>query len=94
MRERYLEVTYRHGQAIAAYYYLPRPSGQKNYRTKAVEPGIVVDFSRAGRPIGIELTAPTRITLARMNRLLQSLGQPELRKGELSPCRSRRKPSV
>ncbi len=57
-RESYLEVTFRHGRVVAAYYYLPRPPGQKSYRTEEIQPGILVDYSRGGRPIGIEITAP------------------------------------
>ena len=30
MKERYLEVTFRHGRPIAAYYYLPRSADQKS----------------------------------------------------------------
>lgn len=88
MRENYLEVTYRRGRAVAAYYYLPRRPGQKSYRTEQIEAGILVDYSRSGRPIGIELTAPQRVTLARMNRLLRALGQPTLKAGDLAPLRS------
>jgi hypothetical protein len=44
MNEAYLEVTFRHGQALAAYLYLPRRPGQKSYRTSQVEPGLVIDF--------------------------------------------------
>ncbi len=88
MRESYLEVTYRHGRALAAYYYLPRRAGQKSYRTEEVSPGILVDYSRSGKPIGIELTAPARVTLARLNRVLRELGQPELKRGDLAPLRA------
>ncbi len=60
MNEPYLEVTFRQGRPIAAYYYLPRRPGGKGHRTSRVEPGMVVDFSKTGRPIGIEITAPRR----------------------------------
>ena len=43
MKDSYLEVTFRHGRVLAAYYYLPRRAGQKSYRTEEVEPSIVVD---------------------------------------------------
>jgi hypothetical protein len=32
MNEAYLEVTYRHGRPLAAYYYLPRPTDARAYR--------------------------------------------------------------
>ena len=68
MKEPYLEVTFRHGRPIAAYYYLPRRPGQKSYRAKRVEPGLVVDLSRRARPIGIEITAPRKVSVAALNR--------------------------
>ena len=38
MREAYLEVTYRHGQPLAAYLYLPRETRSKSVRTRRVDP--------------------------------------------------------
>jgi len=84
----YLEVTYRQGRPHAAYLYLPRRPGQKSYRTRRVEPGLVVDFSRGGQPIGIELTAPSRITAAAINRLLRELGASPISPAELSPLKA------
>jgi len=46
MKDRYLEVTFRHGRPIAAYYYLPRGTDQKSVRTRRVEPGLIIDFAR------------------------------------------------
>ncbi len=74
MREPYLEVTFRHGRAIAAYLYLPRQSEEKISSTKRVEPGMVVDFNQGGKPIGIEITAPTQISLKTINSVLEGLG--------------------
>lgn len=88
MTESYLEVTFRHGQALAAYYYLPRRPGQKSHRTQEVEAGILVDYSRGGKAIGIEITAPRRLTLTRMNRVLRLLGQPPLGRRDLRPLRA------
>ena len=85
MRESYLEVTFRRGRALAAYYYLPRRPGQKSYRTREVVPGILVDFGRGGRPIGIEITAPERASVTTINRILRQLRQPPLRSRDLAP---------
>jgi uncharacterized protein YuzE len=57
MNTAYLEVTYREGKPIAAYYYLPRPEEQRSVRTRRVEAGLLIDFAKDGRPIGIEITA-------------------------------------
>lgn len=88
MKEAYLEVTYRHGRALAAYYYLPLETRQKSVRTRRVDPGMIVDFDARGRPLGIEITAPERLTLASLNRLLRELGCAPVRRADLAPLRA------
>ncbi len=85
MSESYLEVTFRRGRPIAAYYYLPRRPGEKSYRTRRVEPGLVIDFGRSGRPLGIEITAPDRVSVAAINRVLRALGLGPIRRADLRP---------
>ncbi len=85
MREPYLEVTFRHGRPLAAYLYLPRRSGERSYRSSRVEPGMVIDFNRKGNPIGIEITAPSKISVTSLNRVLRGLGLPAVRKDDLAP---------
>jgi len=85
MNESYLEVTFRHGQPIAAYYYLPRRLRDKSHRTRRVEPGLVIDFTRSGKPIGIEILAPGKLTLAAFNRVLRELGFRTLKRADLAP---------
>lgn len=88
MKEAYLEVTFRRGRPVAAYYYLPRRRGDKSYRTAQMGPGLVIDFNRSGSPIGIEITAPRRISLAAMNRVLRELGLSEVKRADLAPLRA------
>jgi hypothetical protein len=85
MKDPYLEVTFRHGRAIAAYYYLPRDADQKSARTRKAEPGLVIDFAPDGRPIGIEITAPGKISLAALNAVLKELGQAPASEADLAP---------
>lgn len=85
MKELYLEVTFRHGRAMAAYLYLPRLPEDKSARTKRVEPGLIVDFTSSGKPIGIEITAPGQISLAVINRLLEDLGSSPVTPADLAP---------
>ncbi len=49
MKNPYLEVTFRHGRPLAAYYYLSRRPGEKSYRTAKAQPGLVIDFNRSGQ---------------------------------------------
>ena len=85
MKEAYLEVTFRRGRPLAAYLYLPRGTGEKSCRTERAEPGMVIDFSRTGKPIGIEMTAPSKVSLAAVNRVLRKLGLPTLTRADLAP---------
>jgi len=85
MNDSYLEVTFRHGRPLAAYYYLPRRPKDKGCRTKRIEPGLVIDFARDGRAIGIEIVAPDKLTLAVFNRVLRDLGFPPLKRADLAP---------
>ena len=85
MKEPYLEITFRHGRPIAAYYYLPRRPGQRSYETVQAGPGILVDYGRGGRPIGLEITAPGKVSLTAVNRVLQQLGLPTMNRTDFAP---------
>jgi len=45
----------------------------------------VVDYAVGGRPIGVEIVTPRKITLAAVNRVLIRLKLPPLDPEELSP---------
>ncbi len=83
-----LEVTFRNGRALAAYLYLPRKSQDKSYKTKRAEPGLVIDFNRSGAPIGIEITAPSKLTATALNKVLRELGLAPLKRTDLNPLRA------
>ena len=88
MKDSYLEVTFRRGRPLAAYLYLPRQPNDKSYRIERVEPGLVIDYSRRGRPIGIEITAPARLSASTLNRVLRRLGVPTVTRADLAPLRA------
>jgi hypothetical protein len=88
MKEAYLEVTFRRGRALAAYYYLPRRSGQSCARTVSLESGLLADLDKQGRPIGIEITAPNKVSLAALNRVLKEFGLANLRQADLRPLKA------
>ena len=85
MKEPYLEVTFRHGRPIAGYYYLPREAGQKSARTRRVEAGLIIDFTAEGQAIGLEITAPAKVSLAALNAILKELGQAPASEADLAP---------
>ncbi len=88
MKESYLEVTFRRGRPIAAYYYLPRRPDQKSYRTVQVAPGMIIDLSRNGRPLGIEITAPSLVSQTALNRVLKQFGHAPVKRADLAPLRA------
>jgi hypothetical protein len=85
MNTPYLEVTYRRGRAIAAYYYLPRRPGQRSVRTRRVAAGLLVDYARGGRPIGVEITNPGALYVAAFNRVLRELGFTSVSREDVAP---------
>lgn len=88
MKNSYLEVTFRHGRPLAAYLYLPRQPTDRSYRTERAEPGLVIDFNRSGKPIGVEITAPAKLSAAALNRVLRRFGLPTVTRADLAPLRA------
>ena len=85
MQEPYLEITFRRGRPLAAYYYLHRRRGQRSHKTVCAATGILVDYSRDGQPIGLEITTPGRVSLSALNRVLRKLGFPAVERAEVAP---------
>jgi Protein of unknown function (DUF2283) len=87
MKNSYLEVTFRHGRPLVAYLYLPRKPSDKSHRTATAAPGLVIDFNRSGKPIGIEITSPAKLSAAALNRVLRRLRLPTVTRADLAPLR-------
>ncbi len=85
MKERYLEVTFKNGKPIAGYLYLPRAREVKSARTEEAVPGLLIDLSESGEPIGLEITAPGKVTLDDINAALTKLGLDPIAAEELAP---------
>jgi uncharacterized protein YuzE len=85
MKQRFLEITYRRGRAIAAYLYLPRNEGDMSARTVQLESGLLLDYTDDGRAIGVEITAPSKFTLAALNAALVTAGQEQAAPDEVAP---------
>ncbi len=49
---------------------------------------MVVDFDKSGRAIGIEITAPTKVTAADLNRILRDIGAPTVTEDDLAPLQA------
>lgn len=85
MKDRYLEVTFRNGKPLAAYLYLPRNPEDASVRTERAGDGLLIDFAADGRPIGIEITAPSKLSLETLNRALAAVNQVPATPTELGP---------
>ena len=88
MQDRYLEITFRKGKPLAGYLYLAREMGTRSARSEATGKGLVVDFGPEGRPIGIEITAPSRITWTDVNELLKKYDLPPISIEEMGPLQA------
>jgi hypothetical protein len=69
---------------MAGYLSFGRRPGDVSVRTSQPESGLVVDYTADSRPIGLEITAPSKVTLDSINRALVSLGQEPASEKELS----------
>jgi len=88
MSKPYLEVTFRNGKPLAAYLYLPRSPGDRSFRTEKASPGMVVDYTKDGKPIGVEITAPTKISATDLNHVLDGLGLPSISDVDVAPLKA------
>jgi uncharacterized protein YuzE len=85
MAHRFLEVTYRKGKPLAAYLYLERKPGDTSARTQQRDGGLVIDYAADGRAIGIEITAPSKVTLLGLNEALKAAGEESVPADDLAP---------
>ena len=85
MKHSYLEVTYRKGCPLAAYFYLPRQDSDCSARTEREAAGLLVDYAPDGRAIGIEITSPMQVDLSSLNQILARLGLEPVAQEDLAP---------
>ena len=85
MKDRYLEITYRKGKVVAAYLYLPREPREKVKKTTKATEGILIDYGKGGRPIGIEITAPQQTSRQALRQVIAELNLPPFADEELAP---------
>lgn len=81
----YIKFAIREGKILAGYLSLPRREGDSVAYSEEIEGGWVIDFTEDGRPIGIEITAPSAFSLEELNKILKRLGQQPLVGRVLAP---------
>jgi len=85
MKDKYLEITYRKGRLMAAYLYLPREIGEKSKRTEKLSEGILVDYGKSNRPIGIEIIDPRKVNFDQINKTLLKVEDLSIEKEDFAP---------
>jgi hypothetical protein len=85
MKDNYLEITYRKERMLAAYLYLPREAGEKSLRTEKFSEGILIDYGKFDRPIGIEITDPRKIRSNIINEILLRLENISVQTEDFAP---------
>jgi hypothetical protein len=85
MNRVFLKVTYRHGRPIAAYVQLPREPGDRTAKTDRIDDVLLVDRAADDRPLGVEITDPSRFDPDRFFELLRSLGQTDIDRTDFLP---------
>ncbi len=83
-----LKVEYLDGDAAIAYLTLPHPARLRSHYVRRLGPDLLVDFSRGGRALGIEILDPRHTSLAALNRVMKRLGLVALRKRDVAPLRA------
>jgi len=66
MTDRYLEIMYRKGKPLAAYFCLHRRHRTQRVRSRPLGDGLVADYDESGRPVGLEMTSPGTTALSRI----------------------------
>ena len=86
MKQIHLRVTYRDdGSPFAAYLHLPSEPNEKRAKCRRVEPAMILDINKDGKLIGVELTAPTLVTLDDVNTVLREYGVAPIKEATLKP---------
>jgi hypothetical protein len=49
---------------------------------------MVVDYTVDGKPIGVEITAPTQVTAENLNKVLGNLGLPFITETDVAPLKA------
>ena len=80
-----LKIEYLDGKALVAYLTLPHPLRLRSHHVRRMGRGLLVDFSRGGRPLGIEILDPEHVSLEALNRVMKGLRLAPLRRQDVAP---------
>ena len=83
-----VQVTYEHGRPLAGYIYLQGEPGQRASRTEHVSPDVLIDYSDQNVPLGIEVLAPGRVSLAEIHEAFDRIGLERPSARDLQPLQA------
>lgn len=85
MRNSFVEMTFRNGRPVAGYLYLPRREGDVSVRQERRVAGMIIDYACDGRPIGIEFTSVTNVSLDAINAVLSEVNEEPATAAQVAP---------
>ena len=88
MGQAHLEITYRHGAALAAYLRMPRAAGAKVAQTQEISETILADVDAEGRLLGLELLSPSSTTIAEVQAALAEFTVATVSDDDLRPLKA------
>ncbi len=68
-----VEIVFKKGRPVAAFFHLRAGANGKTGRTIAIRPQMTAHYDAAGHPIGLELALPTQAELPAINEALREL---------------------
>jgi hypothetical protein len=82
-----IEIVFRRGRPVAAFFHLREGTSGKSGRTIAIRPQMTAHYDDAGHPTGLELSLPTRASALEVNDALRELSGDPVEDADLVPLR-------
>lgn len=87
MSDTRVEVVFKKGRPVAAFFHLKEKASGKSGRQIHVRPNMTAHFDEAGHPVGLEIHLPDKLDLLSINDVLRELGASPVTEAELAPLR-------
>jgi hypothetical protein len=82
-----VEVVFRRGRPVAAFFHLKKDVQGKSGRQIMVRPQMTAHFDDGGHPVGLEIQLPDKLDLLVINDVLRELGADPVVEADLAPLR-------
>jgi len=88
MKDRYLEITFSNGKALAAYLYFKQDRSAPSARSEKIDDDLIVDYDSNGKPIGLEIVSPSTTSIEQIKAALNKLNIEPISDKDLSPLQA------